>query len=779
MESNPQPIEFTGQEPPENTWAFLAFAWRRKGLVLFAMITGLGLGYLYFLQQEPRYQSTSQILIVEERAKLPIEGVDVSTSSDQLHMTLLQSQRVVQLAVEKLNDGPLATVRSSPIREAEVMGGFSVSGSASRYEISSQAGILKLSYESANRQECPLVLDAIVNSYSEFLDEMYNKASDDTIDLIEQAQKQLETQITTAEKAFRAARDASSLIVTGETAQNIHEMRLQQIEEVRSESMLENSKLRAQIDALTKALEQGGSREALNLIVGQIESTGALAGKTGTPADPIQQRNLQLFPILLEEQMLLENHGPDHPKVLALRKRIELTRQFLAKGATPDDPLIETQDYYEIYVESLREKIKMNDRLITEMDVQFENESTNSKKLLSHLLAEETYRSEIDRKSRLFDVVLRRLEEINLTKDRGGAEVESIHSPGLASQTKPDFNKTMLTSGILALLSGLVLAFVVDAADRRFRSPDEIRNELGVPVVGHIPVMHSADKNAQEVAENGSRIVPEVRTVHTPRGRIAEAYRAVRTAIYFSTRGGGHQVIQVTSPNSGDGKTTLASNLAVSIANSGKRVLLIDADFRRPRCHSVFGAENKVGMSGVIEGTVEILDAVQTTEVENLSLLTCGKRPKNPSELLTSRRFEELLDVLRAQFELVIVDTPPVLAVTDPLNVAPRVDGVLLVLRLTKSARHAGHRTLDSLEEIGANVLGVVVNGVGGGAKYGEYGYSQGRRYSGYGGYGYRYGDAYGCRESNDQSYYGDEASDNNENEERLGSTPTDNNGKH
>ena len=206
------------------------------------------------------------------------------------------------------------------------------------------------------------------------------------------------------------------------------------------------------------------------------------------------------------------------------------------------------------------------------------------------------------------------------------------------------------------------------------------QRDHGVEAVG--PVIAGA--GAKEQAADDDAFPPEIRTLHAPRGRIAEAYRAVRTAIYFSTRGGGHQVIQVTSPTPGDGKSTLAANLAISIANSGKRVLLVDADFRRPRIHKLLRVPNDVGTSDIIEDSVEWLDALQSPKVDNLSVLTSGKHRKNPSELLTSRRFEEMLDAFREKFELVIIDSPPVMVVTDPLNVAPRVDGVLLVLPRTR-----------------------------------------------------------------------------------------------
>jgi capsular exopolysaccharide synthesis family protein len=236
--------------------------------------------------------------------------------------------------------------------------------------------------------------------------------------------------------------------------------------------------------------------------------------------------------------------------------------------------------------------------------------------------------------------------------------------------------------------------------------------------------------------------------------RTAEAYRSIRTALYFSTRGDGHKVIQITSPEPGDGKSTLTANLAVVIAQSGKSVLLIDADFRRPRIHKLFGLEGIAGMSSVINGEVELADAVQSTSIKNLSILACGPRPDNPSELLTLPRFKELLDVFREKYDFVLIDTPPLMAVSDPSIVAARVDGVILTIRIKKKGRHNAQRATEALESIGANVLGIVVNGVGGRGGYGygygaRYGYASGSeryRYDGtqygynYDGYGYSYG---------------------------------------
>jgi capsular exopolysaccharide synthesis family protein len=234
---------------------------------------------------------------------------------------------------------------------------------------------------------------------------------------------------------------------------------------------------------------------------------------------------------------------------------------------------------------------------------------------------------------------------------------------------------------------------------------------------------------------------------------MAEAYRAVRTALYFGAHGASHRILQVTSPNPGDGKSTLSSNLAASIAQSGKRVLLIDADFRRPRAHKLFHITSRVGVSAVIQGAASLEEATHATAVENLWLMPCGARPDNPAELLTSPKFEELLNQVRDQYDWVIVDTPPLLAVTDPCAVAARVDGVIVTIRVGPRSRSAIVRTTEMLENIGANILGVVVNGVGPADNQGEHGYNA--LTYGYGSKYYQYGQEYYIAGDGDNPNYG------------------------
>jgi polysaccharide biosynthesis transport protein len=272
---------------------------------------------------------------------------------------------------------------------------------------------------------------------------------------------------------------------------------------------------------------------------------------------------------------------------------------------------------------------------------------------------------------------------------------------------------------VVGILLMCGLALLMDMADRSYRSPDEIVADLGRPVLGHVPAMDLP--NIKRVVES---VDESIITLHHSRGRIAEAFRSVRTGLFFSSRGSDLKVVQVTSPVPGDGKSTLCANLAVTMAQSGRRVLLIDADFRRPRLHKLFGIDVKEGLAQCVSGESELDEVMYTTCVANLTLMPGGQRPSNPAELLSSSRFAELLEVLKEKYDIIIIDTPPTLAVSDPSVVASLVDGVVLAMRLRRNVKPLASRAFRVLESVDAQILGVVVNGVSTEAAYGGYGYN-------------------------------------------------------
>jgi capsular exopolysaccharide synthesis family protein len=209
---------------------------------------------------------------------------------------------------------------------------------------------------------------------------------------------------------------------------------------------------------------------------------------------------------------------------------------------------------------------------------------------------------------------------------------------------------------------------------------------------------------------------------------IAEAYRTVRTAVYFGVPDGEAKRILVTSPAPGDGKSTSASNLACAMAQAGQRVVLVDCDFRRPTQHKIFGLDDKVGLSSVLAGRAKLADASRTTPVEGLEVIPCGPLPPNPAEILNSQAFAELLDTLAKQYDHVVIDSPPVMPVTDARILGALCDLTVLVLRAEKSTRKFTEHAREALLSVGARILGVIVNdvprtkgGYGYGNRYGYY----------------------------------------------------------
>jgi len=235
-----------------------------------------------------------------------------------------------------------------------------------------------------------------------------------------------------------------------------------------------------------------------------------------------------------------------------------------------------------------------------------------------------------------------------------------------------------------------------------------------------IPTMDSAPRRrlllvGSTEADDDARANSELLIHSDPRSSLAEAYRQLRTSILLSTAGHAPKSLLITSSLPSEEKTTTATNTAISLAQTGAKVLLMDADMRRPRLHSVFNIENGVGLSTLLSSEtteLEILNAVKFEQRTNLNLLTSGPIPPNPAELLGSEQMADLLKVLQNNFTHVVVDSPPIASFTDGVLIASMVDGVILVVHAGKSSRQVVRRSRQILTDIGARIFGVVLNNV-------------------------------------------------------------------
>ena len=199
-------------------------------------------------------------------------------------------------------------------------------------------------------------------------------------------------------------------------------------------------------------------------------------------------------------------------------------------------------------------------------------------------------------------------------------------------------------------------------------------------------------------------------TIREPKSRFSEAYRTIRTGVLFASPDNPPKTIIITSPGPREGKTVTSANIAVTMAATGKNVLIIDADMRKPRMHKVLGVQNRLGLSNLLGGENDIALAMKKTPAPNLTLIPSGPIPPNPSELLDSHRMEKLLDLLRERFERIVIDCPPLISVTDAAILSGKTDGVILVVRAGTTTKDVLRRSAKQLSDVKARVIGTVLN---------------------------------------------------------------------
>ncbi|HCA56717.1 MAG TPA: hypothetical protein DEP46_01905, partial [Blastocatellia bacterium] len=286
----------------------------------------------------------------------------------------------------------------------------------------------------------------------------------------------------------------------------------------------------------------------------------------------------------------------------------------------------------------------------------------------------------------------------------------------------PSRTTTVLAALLLSTLFGMGLALFLEYLDDTIGTTEEIESYLQLPALAAIPSIDSMPKRKLLLVGGSDRPDEETEPLNSellinadPRSSLAEAYRQLRTSILLSTAGHAPKSLLVTSSLPSEGKTTTATNTAISLAQTGAKVLIIDADMRRPRLHSVFGVSNGEGLSTILSSEMsenEILGVIQQEPSTKLNLLTSGPIPPNPAELIGSQPMAELLVTLQKNFTHVVIDSPPITSFTDGVLIASMVDGVILVVHSGKSSRQIVRRAKQLLNDVGARIFGVVLNNV-------------------------------------------------------------------
>jgi succinoglycan biosynthesis transport protein ExoP len=332
---------------------------------------------------------------------------------------------------------------------------------------------------------------------------------------------------------------------------------------------------------------------------------------------------------------------------------------------------------------------------------------------------------DIENTQRALDTLRTQMKTMTVSRD-AGVLTSYVLEPAKPGETNGTGKTKILgMSLVMGLMAGLGGSLLREMLEQRLRSVEEVSRLVTAPILGSVShILWRPGRAMNQYLRGGSTknrrqwntyqsLMQRGQTMHLqPRSDIAESFRAIRTAMHFGLQGQPAKTILITAPAPGDGKTTVASNLAIAIAQAGRRVLLIDADCWHPSLHEIFGCGEGPGLTSVLRKKATLAEVVKKSDIENLDVLPCGEIPHNPAELLDSPALEQLLKDASEQYDQVLIDSPPVVPITDARILAAHCGATILVLRAGKSTRRMTDDAFEALGAVGAPILGLVVNDV-------------------------------------------------------------------
>lgn len=682
--------------------------WKKKHLIIAVAIAAAIAGYYYTKQQPPIYRTYAKLIVSPSTPQIlpefqqitPLGMASYYGSTEYLatQYEIMRGPKVAKQVVERLRLTENADFlgfdpQSVPIEERAVIASDILRGQMAVEPIP-ESMIVLLSYEDTDPVRAAQMANALSRSYvDQNLALALATAGNAESDLGAQL-NDLEKTLKNSEQELLDFRKKNVLIAPrGEGGISLVDQNL--------------FSLKGKLDEAQRLKKQLESRRTR---LKAAESTGDLLS-VATEAVLESQLISQLKQDYIEAQRDLldlkaKGYLEKHPTLIVQEEKVKWLKENLDR---------EIRNVLESLEIDYRDALTQEQSLDKDLS-EAKNEALDmaEKELRYHQL-----KRKVEDDEQLFSMAQQRFREIGFTKALTGNNVELIEearAPG--APYKPNMRYNITISFLVGLIGGIALVLLFAVIDSTLKNEAEAKQAFGMDFLGIIPMLKPEEgKNADLYAH------------HAPHSPIAEHYRNIRTQLLFASKKQ-LRTLLVTSASPREGKTTTTLNIGVTMANAGARTLIIDADMWRPRVHAALGMDNDRGLTALLlkEATVE--EVVRETEVKNLFVLPCGIQPPNPSEIIGSERFAEVLAELSTKFDRVIFDSPPVSAVTDAVVLSTKVDGVVVVARAGSTTRDMARQTGSRLRNVSAPVLGVVMNAVDLSAK--SYGY-----YSYYNRYGY------------------------------------------
>jgi polysaccharide biosynthesis transport protein len=668
---------------------------RRKWLILTVLVVSFTIAAIRTFRERPLYQAAAQIMIQKETPNVISIQQVMQVSEDytdffNTQYKVLQSRALAALVAERLRIWEYPEFGAVAGKGGAAAG--SVQDQESRLEAAADAVLGRITIEPVKntflvnvhaRAFDPKLAAVVANTLADLYIEQNLRLK---VDTTQQAGSYLTEQSADARKKLAAAERAlqrfneTNNVISFEERQQGMTQKLAQLNAELAGARTQRQDLENRNEKLRELRQQSGA----NAPSGVEYYLSQFAANTAT-----LRAELNALEADLVEQSKV--YTAKHPKIVALTGKIQALRKKLAEEVDQA-------------AQGLRNEYEIAARREQALLAQIAEEEQRLQALNAKGVEHAVLKREVESNARIYELLVSREKETGVLSGIRTNNVRLIDRAQVPrSPVSPNRPRALLLGLIVGLAGGLGSAFFLEYLDDSVADPDDLERHVHVPLLGPVPILEP------KIAGERSR---DLIALQEPKSIYAESYRTVRTSLLFSSPDDPPRTFVVTSSGPQEGKTLTATNLAVTVALTGKRVLLIDADMRKPRIHAVFGLGNEFGLSSLIGGSSEVGLALKRTPVETLLVMTSGPVPPNPSELLGSGRMGHLLGLLREKFDIIIMDCTPLIAVTDATVLAARADGVILVIKAGTTRRTIVRRAVKQLADVQARISGVVLNQV-------------------------------------------------------------------
>ncbi len=687
---------------------------KRKWIVIGTLVAIFGASLIATLRITPIYDAVGSIAINKPDPMLQnlrdpgnvgvdyYDPTDLDTEVRILRSDLLALQVIKQLNLDQLPEFGGHGVASSAsltlttdalepdsIRANTVLGAFK--GSL-RVALEPNTRIIDIHYRSQNKELAARVVNTLASTYIEQNFKTRFESTMQASDWLSRQLVDLQMKVETSQEKLVKYQKEHQILGIDEK-QNITTAKLDEL----NKELTAAESQRMEKESIYRLADSGDTDSAAAVANG---ISGKVTGSTSGLLDKLQAAKADLN---IQIAQFSTQFGPSYPKLAELNNQVkEIDSQIQSEMKKVSSRL--RGDYMAA--------LQRENMLRAALEEQKQQENKLNESAIEYSLLKRDFETN----RTLYEGLLQKLKEAGVTaglRSNNIRQVDIARTPGAPAE--PNIPRNLGFALALGLTSGIGLAFLLEGIDNTVRTPEQAQAISGLPSLGMIPLGSriASETNPTGLSVATSKEAVELITIARPQSQMSESYRALRTSLLLTSLGAPPKTILITSALPQEGKTTTSINTATVLAQKGTRVLLIDADLRRPSIHKTLGMGPRIGLSNVLTGGSTVQQAtVRSSVLPNLFILPAGTPPPNPAELLASSQMMDMLAELRDQYDHIIVDTPPTLSVTDAVVLSTRADAVVLVIRSGQTTKPALRRSRDILAQVNARVAGVLLNAV-------------------------------------------------------------------